>query len=388
MRILRKILYVFLFIILLLNAAILISGKTYIYKGIAYTYLQGRTGPDIEDFKKFPAREIKTGQPQPWPVGFNYNNQQIPQNSLTTLEELETIAFLVIKDDSLRYEKYFDGFEQASVTNSFSMAKTITSILTGIAIDEGKIKSVEQPVGDFLPQFKTGKNANLKIKHLLTMSSGMDFDEDYVSPFAYPAGAYYGSDLEKLTYKYKLIKEPGKIFEYLSGNTSLLGFILEKATGMTLSDYASEKLWKPLGAEHPAYWSLDKENGHEKSYCCFNSNARDFARFGQLFLNGGKWNGNQIIAEDYVKKSIEPAKLTDVNGEPNKCYGYSWWLMNYKGQDIYYERGILGQYIIVIPKEKMVIVRLGKKRNKKKINDHPVDVFTYIDTALEMYGSK
>jgi CubicO group peptidase (beta-lactamase class C family) len=258
------------------------------------------------------------------------------------------------------------------------------SVLVGIAIGEGKIKNVDQAVADFIPEYKVGKNAKLTIKHLLTMSSGIDFDEDYVSPFAYPAKAYYGTDIRTLTMKYKMEETPGKVFKYLSGNTELLAFVLEKATGKNISDYASEKLWMPIGASKSAFWSLDHENGVEKAYCCFNSNARDFARIGALYMHHGNWNGKQIVPEEYVKNSVIPANLVDEEKKPNNRYGYSWWMLNYKGMHIYYARGILGQYVVAIPDKNILMVRLGHKRSKEKMNDHPKDVYTYIDAALDL----
>jgi CubicO group peptidase (beta-lactamase class C family) len=264
------------------------------------------------------------------------------------------------------------------------MAKTFVSVLVGIAIGEGKIKSVDQAVGDFLPEYKEGENAKLTVKHLLTMSSGIDFDEDYISPFAYPAKAYYGSDIRTLTMKYKLVETPGKVFKYLSGNTELLAFVLEKATGKSISEYASEKLWIPIGASKSAFWSLDHENGVEKAYCCFNSNARDFARIGALYMHHGNCNGKQIVPEEYVKNSILPAHLVDEENKPNDRYGYSWWMLDYKGMHIYYARGILGQYVVAIPDKNILMVRLGHKRSKEKVKDHPKDLFVYIDAALNL----
>lgn len=389
MKILKIIGKGLLIILVILNLAILFSGKWYLYKGIANTYLQGRKGPSIEEYTIFENREVKTGTPQPWHLAYNSNSKKIPDAYLQEFTAMETVAYVILKNDSLIHEQYWDGFGENSYTNSFSMAKTFVSILVGAAIDEGKIKSVDQPVSDFLPEFKDDGKAKLTIKHLLTMSSGINFDEDYVSPFAYPAQAYYGSDLKKLTYNYKTVEEPGKVFNYLSGNSELLGFILEKATGKTISDYASEKLWKPLGAVHPAYWSLDHKDGTEKAYCCFNSNARDFARVGELFLDSGKWKGVQLISTEYVLNSVKLADLVDDLGKKNDKYGYGWWLMpNYKGHDIFYARGILGQYIICIPDKKMVVVRLGKKREKSLTpHSHTADVFAYIDAALEMYGN-
>lgn len=388
MKILKKIgKWAFIFLIVL-NLAIVISGRTYLYKGIANTYLKGRSGPSIDEYPIFKNREVKAGKEQKWFHSKSYNSQKISPEHQKQFSDMQTIAFVVIKNDSLIHEQYWDGFGEDSHTNSFSMAKTFVSILVGMAIDEGKIKSIDQPVGDFLPEFKNEENSKLTIKHLLTMSSGINFDEDYVNPLAYPAQAYYGSDLKKLTYGYKVVEEPGKKFSYLSGNTELLGFILEKATGKNVSEYLSEKLWKPLGAKNDALWSLDHEDGMEKAYCCFNSNAKDFARFGQLYLDSGKWNGQQLINKEYVLNSIRPANLIDAEkGTPNTKYGYSWWLIpDYKGHSIFYARGILGQYIICIPDKKMVVVRLGKKRNKTKDADHTSDTFYYIDAALDMFG--
>ena len=389
MKILKKTGKWLLIILVILNLAIIISGKTYLYKGIANTYFKGRLGPNATEYKIFDNREVKTGTYQKWPVASTYNKKTISEAHQKEFADMKTLAFAVIKNDSVTHEQYWDGCDENANTNSFSMAKTITSILIGFAIDEGKIKNVDQLVGDFLPEFNNTDGPKITIKNLLTMSSGINFDEDYVNPFAYPGAAYYGSDIKKLTYGYKVTEEPGKTFHYLSGNTELLGFVLEKATGKKVSEYASEKLWMPLGSKNIAFWSLDHKDGMEKTYCCFNSNALDFARIGKLFLDSGKWNGTQIISKDYVLNSTKPADLIDDFGKKNQKYGYCWWLIpNYKGHDIFYARGLLGQYVLCIPDKKMIVVRLGNK--KEKIlpgQDHSIDVFYYIDAALEMYGS-
>lgn len=389
MKIIKQIGKWLLILLVVLNIIIIVSDKTYLYKGIANTYLKGNSGPSIYEYEIFENREIKAGNYQAWNNSVNYNAKTLSQEQTENFKRLETIAFMVIKNDSIVHEQYWDGHNAESHTNSFSMAKTITSILIGIAIDEGKIKNVEQPVSDFLPEFKEGDNVKLTVKDLLTMSSGINFDEDYVNPLAYPAAAYYGSDIKKLTYKYKVTEQPGKVFNYLSGNTQLLGFILEKATGQTPSDYASEKLWKPIGAKNSAFWSLDHKDGSEKVYCCFNSNAPDFARIGKLYLDSGKWNGKPIVTTDYVLNSVKPADMLDEDGNPNNKYGYCWWIIpDYKGHYIYYARGILGQYIVCIPDKDMIVVRLGNKKEKKVAGEaHPKDLFYYIDAALEMYGS-
>lgn len=383
-KILKFIFKWLLILIVVLNILILVSGKTYLYKGFANTYLKGRVTADIDEYKIFDNRVVKAGPSTEWPLGKDYNSRKVPEPYLSDMEKMKTIAYLVIKDDSIRHEQYWDGYSDTSHTSSFSMAKTFISILIGIAIEEGKIKSVDQPVCDFLPECKEGKKSQVTIRHLLTMSSGFDFDESYINPIGFAAEAYYGTDLRNLVFRYDVLGEPGKNFEYLSGNTQLLGFVLSKATGMSVSDYASEKLWKPIEAKHDAYWSLDRKDGDEKAYCCFNSNARDFARIGKLFLDSGRWNGRQVVPERYVMESVQPAPTLD-GGDKNHRYGYSWWLMpDYKGHNIFYARGILGQYIVIIPKLKMIIVRLGKKRELTSINGHPTDLYWYIDAALEM----
>lgn len=384
MKFLKSFFKWFLIILIILNVFIIVSGNNHIYKGLQNTYLKGRSGPSPTEYTIFENNEIKASKEIPWALAKKYNQLELNATAREELEKFESLAFLVFKKDSILYEEYWNEGAKGSITNSFSMAKTFVSVLVGIAIGEGKIKSVDQSVGDFLPEFKNGENAKLKVKHLLTMSSGIDFDEDYISPFAYPAKAYYGSDIRTLTMKYKLTEEPGKVFKYLSGNTELLAFVLEKATGKSISAYASEKLWIPLGASKSAFWSLDHKDGVEKAYCCFNSNARDFARIGALYMHQGSFNGNQIVPADYVQQSIVPANLVDEENKPNDRYGYSWWMLDYKGMHIYYARGILGQYVVAIPDKNILMVRLGHKRSKEKINDHPKDLYTYIDAALDL----
>lgn len=386
-KILRSFFKWLLILLVFLNILILVSGRSYLYKGIANTYLKGRTGVDIDDYPIFDNRTVKANPGKGWPVGKDYNVSKIPAQYVQEMEKLHTIAYLVIKNDSIRHEEYWNGYSDTSHTSSFSMAKTFISILVGIAVDEGKIRSIDQPVGDFIPEYQEGDKSKVTIRHLLTMSSGINFTEDYKNPFGFPAEAYYGTDLRDLVFRYDAVEEPGKQFDYQSGNTMLLCFALSKATGMSVSDYASEKLWKPIEAEHDAYWSLDRKGGDEKAYCCFNSNARDFARIGKLYLDSGKWNGRQVVPEKYVLESVQPVPALDKDlNAQNTRYGYSWWLLpSYKGHNIFYARGILGQYIIMIPELKMIVVRLGEERSKEQISGHPKDLFWYIDAALEMY---
>lgn len=386
MKILKKISAWALAITIAIYGLMLLTDKTYLVKGVANTYLKGKKSADIDEYQIFANREVNAGIHQPWPEGKDYNKVDIPAPLLQELEELESIAYLVVVNDTIRAEKYWEGYSSDSYTNSFSMSKTIISILTGIAIQEGKIKSEDQKVGDFLEHFKSGDNNKVTVKHLLTMSSGINFSESYTNPLGFMAQAYFGTDLRDLITTRENVEKPGVNFEYLSGNTILLSLVLQKATGQTVSDYASEKLWQPLGAKNSAFWSLDDKDGVEKAYCCFNSNARDLARLGQLYLKNGNWKGVQIVPEDFVASSIVPADLVEHDtGEKLKRYGYSWWMCDYRGDHIYLAEGFKGQYIAIIPSKKAVVVRLARDRSKEKIQRLPKDLFSYLDHVMDIY---
>lgn len=382
MKYLKRIIVGLVVVITLATASVYLSGNKHLFKAVASTYLLGRTGPSINDYKLFDNRIIPARNAQEWKKSTNYTNTS-NNPLLKQIKDYKTTAYVVVKNNEILFEKYFNGYTDTSLTNSFSVAKTFVSILIGIAIDEGKITSIDDPIDKYLPKYNNDKKVT--IRQLLTMSSGINFDESYSSPFGYMAKAYYGRNLKELTYKYKVEEEPGKTWRYLGGNTILLSFILENATGQSLSAYMSEKLWQPLGAQQRALWTLDKKKGVEKAYCCFYSNAKDFARIGQLYLNKGLWNGKRIVSEQYVESSVKPAYyLKDKNNVPVDFYGYHWWLSYYKNMDVFYARGILGQFIIVIPEKNIVIVRLGEERGEVLPSYHTADFFIYIDFALEL----
>lgn len=339
---------------------------------------------NISDYKIFKNREIKTGKIQEWKLSDKYNNYNLSSEDSLLHDKYQSVAFLVIKDTTLLYEAYWDNYSEKSYSSSFSMAKSVVGLLIGIAIDEGLISSVNDPVSKYIPEFKN-KTYQITIRDLLTMSSGLEWDESYFNPFSVTTKAYYGRGLNKLVLKAKSTNIPAKEFEYITANPQLLSIILKNVTGKSISEYTSEKLWKPLGAENAATWSLDTDKGNEKAFCCFNSNARDFARLGQLILNKGRWNTSQIISEKYLNEALSPATyLVDKKDNPVNFYGYQWWITKYNNQKVHYARGILGQYIISIPHKNMVIVRLGHKRDKEKLNSHPKDLFKYIDLALKI----
>ena len=364
-----------LVIIVAFSAYAVISGRTYLFEAVWYNFA------NIDDYEKFSNNTVVTGEPQPWNLSGDYNKNPLPRELKKMLEELETVAVLAIRNDSILYEFYWDGYSDSSLSSSFSMAKSITSLLIGAALKEGKIHSLEESVGNYLPEFRTGDKAKVRIVDLLTMSSGSNWDESYANPFSVTTELYYGHNAYKVATEVSIVHPPGTLHYYKSGDSQLLGLLLEKATGKSLSAYASEKLWQPLGAEHAALWSTDQVGGSEKAYCCFNSNARDFARLGQLMLDSGRWNGNEIIPMDYYQHSIKPCMIPDAQGIRCDYYGYQWWITPGR-PGIFYARGILGQYVIVIPSKKTVIVRLGKKRSDERIDNAPAEV-----DALIRWGS-
>lgn len=346
--------------------------------------------PKIDQYPIFENRIVKAEAPEAWKISDKYNTQSIPEKYTSTFEELGTVAFVIIQNDSLRFEQYWEDYSPESHSNSFSMAKSIVSLAIGCAIDDGFIKSVDQPVSDFVSGFEGFNGTPMTLRHLLTMSAGVDFQEAYTSPFSPTTQLYYGNDLQEIAFGMKEIEEPGKYFNYQSGVTQLLAFVLEKATGENLSSYVSRKLWTPMHAEENALWSMDKKDGIEKAYCCFNSNVRDFARFGQLLLNKGTWNGQQLISPSYLQEAITPDStllLKDTN-EPNHSYGFQFWNLNYDGMQIPYMRGILGQYVFVIPEKNAVVVRLGHKRSKEYTSQHyPTDIDTWLEAAMDILNN-
>ena len=382
MKKLKKILIGFVIMIGVLILSLYIFKKDYLLRAVRVTYLNGHSTAFLDDYKYFDNAIIqKSNQPQPWNLTKDYNSVR-PTEKLEKLhQEVGTIAFLIIKNDSIWNENYYDNYSKDSKSNSFSMAKSIVSASLGKAIMEGKIKSLDQKVSDFFPEFSKGKSAEMTVGDLASMASGLNWDEAYYSPFSITTQAYFDDNLTPIILGLKGIETPGKTYKYLSGNTQLLAMCIEKATGKKLADYVSESFWKPMGAESDALWQTDKK-GLVKAFCCIASNARDFARFGKLYLHNGKWNGQQLLDSDFVAKSVRP------RFKESPQYGYGWWISEYKNKPLFYMRGHLGQYVIVIPEDQLIIVRLGNKEHKGTIeNPHSKDLFVYLEESYKMLGA-
>ena len=395
-RIVKYLLYSLFTVIVGVNLFIVLSGRYYLYSGIAKTYLVGKTGPTIYDLDVFPVNTIKKSKNPHHFVVKKSHKVKLNASDLAYHEKFDSKAFLVFQGDTLIYEKYWDGHSSSQVSNSFSAAKTVVGLLVGIAIEEGKIASIDDYVGKYLPEFNRNGRQQITIRHLITMSAGFDWVESGKNPLSEAAEGYYGSDLYGLVTRLRVIEKPGIHFNYQSGNTQILGFIIERATGKSIDQYTEEKLWKPLGAGSNAFWSLDKKNGDEKAFCCMYATARDYALIGQLILNDGRWNGRQLVPTWFMNQMIETPTLKTKENVPNMRYGWHIWVYKNRGNPVYYCRGLMGQYMIAMPHKNRVVVRLGTKRDahyaipENKMNDavyrsindekygHTIDLYRYL----------
>jgi len=352
----------------------------YILRGVKVVYFTGHNTAFIDDHPYFENDIIEKGNtPSPWPIHEDYNTTNETEKLSSVNEDWGTIAYVIIKNDSIWFEKYYDGFNENSKTNSFSMAKSITTSLLGKAIMDGYIEDLNQPVSDFYPEYDYAKTT---VGDLASMASGLDWIELYTNPFCITARANYDNDLAETILNQKVVKTPGVEFEYLSGSTALLGMVIQKATDQPLAKYLSESFWKPLGTTNDALWQLDdKEHRLAKAFTSISSNAKDFARFGKLYKDHGKWGGKQLLDSAFVTKSITPrfAKSPE--------YGYGWWLKDIGNKHFFMMRGHLGQYVFVEPNDNIIIVRLGHRKSPdESVGAFTNDITVYIEEAYKMLG--
>jgi CubicO group peptidase (beta-lactamase class C family) len=342
---------------------------------------------DVVDYQKFPSRPVDNAAPvfklksrlaperfQAIKYTVDGNARQAALDDL--LRSTNTTSFIVIKDDAILYERYFNGYRRDSIVTSFSVAKSVTSALVGIAIDEGFIGGVDDPIVEYLPEMRGRGLDGVTIRDLLLMSTGIKFvqDEDLSDlqelwPFRDVSLAYSYPNLRSLALGLPPSDEPaGAAFNYNPYHPLLLGMILERTTHRPVTQYLQEKIWQPLGMEYPASWSLDSEtDGFEKMESGINARAIDFAKFGRLFLKGGNWNGKQVISKQWVTASTAP----DPNDQrpflsyadwkaAGGYYKYMWWGMPTADGGYYYTAsGHLGQRISVFPEDRVIIVRFG-----------------------------
>lgn len=325
---------------------------------------------DISDYNVFPSREIWNSPPVfrflpsrddsvPQPILDQVAASVAKPSQVQTLDQLlegyGTTAFLVIKGDQLIFERYYNGYERSSICASFSTVKSFVSALIGIALQEKLIDDLDDPLPKYLPQLSASHWSAITIRHLVSMSSGLGYNEHGFLPWNDQPRIYYTTDIRQLAVRAKRVEPPGERFHYNNYNLVLLGMVLERVTGGSVSNYLQDKLWKPLGMEFPASWSLDSQHcGMEKMESGLNARAIDFAKFARLYLRRGDWQGRQIVPESWVIQSTtvdEDAKWSN--------YKYLWWIPR-QGKNRFMAIGNLGQFIYVAPDRDCLVLRFGR----------------------------
>ena len=297
-----------------------------------------------------------------------YKGTSLPFNEF--LKQTDTNAFIVLRNGVMTFEWYKDGVSQQTQLPSYSVAKTMTSIMIGQLVSQGKIKESDKFV-DYFPDLKNDSSFDLvTIKQLLDMQAGVGVSDNYPSG---PSGwgvaiaqMYATTDLDWfLKNNRKMAFEPGTESEYRSVDTQMLGMIIKKVTGKKIADYFSQNVWQIVGAKYPATWNVDRIGGTEKTFCCFNASGIDYARVGMLFLNGGYAGPNKVIDKAWLKRMTTPVTTLDRN------WGYAAQLWH-PYPNIYMAMGLHGQFIFINPETRTVIV---------KLSDNPTDSDHESDTA-------
>ena len=375
-------------VLVLAALAIQLTGHGYFWKALSATYLQGHSTAHIDDADNFAQRKITTAQPLAWEKDAAFNKEPLDSATLTYLQQYKSAAFLVAKNGKLLHETYFSPYTEGSRTNSFSVAKTITTMQVGLAVQQGLISSFDAPITQFLPEYASNARASkAAISQLSAMKAGHDWTENYKLPFNVTTDLYYGKDAEKLVLNQDFEREPGTEYEYSSGSTQLLGVILKRAIQKknpqsNVSEHLSQSLWQPLGMEKDAIYTLDRageDGGMERTYCCIFATARDYAKLGQLLLQDGQWGGKQLLDKAFIERMRKP--------DLQPYYGHSLWMdWTYK-HPFYFMQGHQGQYVIVVPSLQLVVVRVGQFRSKAELGPNGqtrLEVYNFVDEAVRL----
>ena len=282
-----------------------------------------------------------------------------------------TQGWLILHNDSIVYERYCGDFSSDRMANIFSVTKSITSLLCGIAVDDGYIHSIDDPVTDYLPELKKKDPMwpKLTIRHLLDMKSGLDFDDTYeftslkdLKMLNAMAKLNYGHNLMKQIKSLKFRCEPGTSRRYESMTAAILGVVIERASGKRFADYLSEKVWKPLGMETFALINIDsRKHDNAHTFGGLSTTIKDLAKIGCLYLHNGMWNGKRIVSEEWINQTKEFDSNT-------VGYHFNWYNVNYEGyirpeHSGYYALGICNQVLYVNPDKNLVMVRIGRHNN-------------------------
>ena len=360
----------------------------YLWGGIRETWLRGWENAQIDDlqFREHVRTIPASSNPQPWPEGPLWGKAVLSEGAQAWHEENKSASFLVIQHDSLVHESYFRGHDATTLTNSFSMVKSIAAMAVGMAVGEGLVDE-QAPLATYIPRFAEGMDAGLTVQAVLQMRSHIPFGESYKDPFGFQAKAYYRDDNRTLLKPYRVSGEPGTLFEYQGGNTMLLAEMLDAVREGNLSMDIANGLWEQMGAEDDAFWGLDgnpEDGAVERAFAQYYATTRDYARFGQMLLDSGAWKGEQLLDKAFVTRMITPQNaLTDeVDAD---FYGYQIWLgRTDDGLVFSMMEGLRGQMVISVPALDLVVVRTGYAKSKKKKRHLPVASYAVIEMARAM----
>lgn len=314
----------------------------------------------------FPYREVavRAGQPSDWvngvpdaPVELPWPGGPISRSEF--LRRTNTNAFVVVRDGLITEEWYREGVDPQQLHSSWSVAKSVVSLLLGRTIEQGLLTLDDRLTG-ILPELATGGDFDqVTVRQLANMASGIDVPEHTEGSGIGigTRGLYFTNDIPAFLSRFRTVSsQPGTVGAYRSVDTSYLGLILAAVTGRSLAELAAEWIWKPIGAQTPARWNLDRADGVEKAFCCFNATARDFAKFGSMVAASGVVDGERLISPAWMSLISHPAELP-VGGLP---YSAHWWQVERDGQEGDFSAiGIHGQYVYVNPKRNVSIVKLS-----------------------------
>ncbi|MBD0780123.1 serine hydrolase [Maribacter sp. ANRC-HE7] len=300
----------------------------------------------------------------------DFIHSDITYNTLKYIDSSYTQGLIFIQNDTIQYENYWRGQKEDTRHISWSMAKSYISALFGIAMEEGYIKSIDQTVDEYLPELKGSGYDGVKIKDVLQMATGIKFDETYGDPNSdisrYWEGFVFGKSQDAFASTLINERPPGTYNHYVSINTHVLGMIIVKATGRSLTDYLEEKIWKPIGSEFDAYWLADG-HGMEMANGGLNASLRDYAKLGKLYLQKGRWKEKQIVPLSWVEASIHSTEEylqpnSKNSSDPGVGYGYQWWILD-GNEDEIMAIGVFNQHIYINPTTNTVIVKNSANKN-------------------------
>jgi len=347
----------------------------------------------------FPVREIRTASPTELPSAARtlelpetYEWQGEARSSQTLLDETETSGLLVLHGGEIIHERYALTGGRDVRWISWSVAKSFVSALVGIAVDEGHIRSIEEPVTDYVPLLAGSAYDGVPIRDVLQMSSGASWDEDYgaldsdITRFGFAMA--FGGSMDEFAATLTRDREPGTYNRYNSIDTQVLGMLLVRATGRSLSSYLEEKIWQPLRMESDAYWLLD-DTGMELALGGLNVTLRDYARFGELYRNAGRWGGRQIVPEAWARASVRAdAPHLQPGDNPQSewilGYGYQWWLPGEVPEE-FSAIGVYNQFVYVSPRHRVVIAKTSANRGygSDESTDRELETFAFFRAVTE-----